>query len=106
MLLLCSPNTQSFDHDKLSSTLQLVKGKLSDFQKLLRYLKRIVTSAFSVRTDGCAVWSASPSFSDCVGFACLFSVILVIYLNYLPSEQRSITYFLISSLHSTKVLMS
>ena len=72
MSLLCSPNTKSFDDDKLSSALQLLKEKFCDFQKLLRYLKRIVTSAFSVSTGGCAVWSASPPFPDCVGLACLF----------------------------------
>ena len=60
MLLLCSTNTQSFAHDKSSSTSQLIKGKLSDLQKLLRYLNEIVTSMFNVGTCGCAGQLTSP----------------------------------------------
>ena len=60
MLILCSTNTQSFAHDKSSSTSQLIKGKLSDLQKLLRYLNEIVTSMLNVGICGCAGQLASP----------------------------------------------
>ena len=38
LLLLCCTNTQSFIHDKLNSTLRLIKGKSRDLKKLLRSL--------------------------------------------------------------------
>ena len=52
ILLFCSINTQSFVHYKLSSISQFINGKSGDFQKLLRYLSGIVTSAFKVGTGG------------------------------------------------------
>ena len=62
MLLLCSINTQSFVHDKSSSTSQFIKDKSKDLQKLIRYLSRINNSTFKEDTSGCAGWSVSPGF--------------------------------------------
>ena len=84
MLFLRSNNTHSFVHDKSSSTAQLIKGKLSDLQKLFKYLGGTVTSTFKVGTGGRAGRSASPSFPGCGG---LFPVIFVLYLNDVPSEE-------------------
>ena len=78
-VLLCSHNIQSFAHNKSSSTFQLLKGKSSDFQKLLGYLSGIVTSMFKVGTGGCAGQLASPSFPGCAGLASVFPVIFVLY---------------------------
>ena len=78
----------SFVHDKSSSTLQLIKGKSSDLQKLLKYLSGIVTSTFNVGTGGHAGQSASPSFPGCAGLASAFLIIFV-YLNDVPSEALS-----------------
>ena len=36
---------ESLDHDKSSSILQLIKGKLRDHQKLLKYFNETTTSA-------------------------------------------------------------
>ena len=78
MLFLRSNNTHSFVHsfDRSSSTAQLIKGKLSDFQKLFKYLSGTVTSTFNVGTGGRAGRSASPSFPRCGG---VFPVIFVLY---------------------------
>ena len=84
MLFLRSNNTHSFVHDKSSSTAQLIKGKLSDLQKLFKYLGGTVTSTFKVGTRGRAGRPASPSFP---GYGGLFPVIFVLYLNDLPSEE-------------------
>ena len=57
-------NTQSFIHDKSSSTSQLIKGKSSGLQKLLRYLE-------------------SPYWPGCSGLSSVFSVIFDLFINYL-----------------------
>ena len=73
MLLWCSINTQSFVHDKSSSTLQLLKGKWRKLQKLLRYLSGIVTSTFKVGTHSCGAcggrggWDTSGFGNGCGG---------------------------------------
>ena len=46
ILLLASINTECFVHNKSISTSQLIKGKSSDLQKLLRHFNGIVTSTF------------------------------------------------------------
>ena len=53
IFLLASINTKSFVHEKSNSTSQLIKGKSTALQKLLRYFSGIVTSTFKVDTGGC-----------------------------------------------------
>ena len=65
--------------------------KLSDIQKLLKYLVRIVTSTFKNITGGCAVQSVLFAFPDCGGCPCTFSIMFVLYLNDLLSEALSST---------------
>ena len=91
MLLLCSTNTQSFVHNKSSSTSQIIKGKSSDLQRLLRYLSGMVISMFKVASGGRAGWWACPSFPDCDGLSGVFPVIFVLYLNHLLFEALSLT---------------
>ena len=57
-----SINTQSFAHCKPNFSLQFIKGKLRELQKLLWYLTGIITSTFNDGTGGCSGWSAFPSF--------------------------------------------
>ena len=91
MLLWCSINTQSFVHNKSSSTLQLLKGKWRKLQNLLRYLSGIVTSTFKVGTHSCGGcggrggWDTSGFGKGCGGrgdrsvFSGVFHVIFVLY---------------------------
>ena len=51
MLSSSSKNTQFLEHLKSSSVLQLIKGKSTDLQILLRYLSRIATSVFKGGID-------------------------------------------------------
>ena len=91
MLLLCYTNTQSFVHNKSSSTSQLIKGILSDLRKLPRYLSRIETSTSKVGAGGRAAWLVSPTFPACAGLSFVLTVIFVSHLNDLLSEGLSLT---------------
>ena len=71
----CSINTQSVLHDKWSCTLQFIKGKSRDLQKLLKYLSGIVTSTFKDGTDG---WSTSPEYLGYGGLSGNSSTIFVV----------------------------
>ena len=51
MLLSCANKMQFLVHDKSSPTSQLIKGKLTDLQKLRRYSIGIVTFTFNNDTD-------------------------------------------------------
>ena len=55
---------------------QFAKGISKNLQKLLRYLKGIVTSTFKVGTGGRAGWSASPEFSGCGSLSGAFLLFL------------------------------
>ena len=72
MLLFCSINTQSFDHDKSSSISQFVNANSRDLQKSIGYLSGIVTSTFKVDTGR---QFASPSFP---GLSGVFPTIFVL----------------------------
>ena len=91
MLFWCSIKTQSFVHNKSSSTSQFIKGKSRDLQKLLSYLSGIVTSTFKDGTGGCADWSAFPGFPGCGGRSGVSPIIFVLYSNGLPSDALSLT---------------
>ena len=53
-------NTQSFIHHNSAS--KFIKGKSRDLQKLLQYLKEIVTFGFKGGNDGLGGPSPSPGF--------------------------------------------
>ena len=86
MLLKCFINTQSFVHNKSSSTSLFIKEKPRDLQKLIRYVSEIVTSMFKDGTGGWAGWSASPGFLGCGGLSDVSASIFVLYSNDFPSE--------------------
>ena len=91
MLILYFTKTQSFARDKSSFTLQLIKGKSSDLQKLLQYLNATVAFKFKISTGGHAGRSASLSFTGCGGLSSVYPVIFVSYLNNQPSEASLLT---------------
>ena len=92
-----SNHTQSFVHDKSSSTSQFIGYKSRNLQTLLRYLSGIVTSTFkagTVESSGCG-GSDPSSFGGicggCGGLRVGLPTIFVLYLNDLPSETLSST---------------
>ena len=91
ILSLGSINTQLLVHDKSSSTSQLIKGKLSYLQKLLRYFSRIASSVFENGNGGCGGSFASLKFPVSKGLTDIFSLIIVLHLNGLPSDELSST---------------
>ena len=50
-----------------------------------------MTCTFKDKTSGCAGWVASSGFPGCAGRCGIFPIILVLYLNDLPSEVLSLT---------------
>ena len=96
MLLWCIINTQSFVHNKSSSTSQFTNSKSRNLQKLIKYLSEIGTSTFKVGTAGCGGWFTSPGFPVHVGLSGVFTTIFVLYLNDLPSEALSTTSSILS----------
>ena len=80
VLLLCSPNTQSFVHDESSLISQLIKGKSRNLQKLQRYLSGIVTLLFQDVTGGRGGWSAYSSFPGRGGLSAASPIIFCFML--------------------------
>ena len=76
MLLWCFINTQSFVHDKSSSTSQLIKDKSRFLPNLIRYLSGRVSSTFKISTCGCSgcdgrgSWDPSGFGGSCDGRGC------------------------------------
>ena len=80
----CLSYTQYLVHNKSSSISQLIRGKSSDLQKLLRYLSGIVTSVFKGSASGHGGRSPPSGGTDgCGGLISVFSIIFLLHLNYL-----------------------
>ena len=54
-IIAISDTTYSFDHDKLISISQLIKEKLRDLQKLLKYFNRATTSMSNILLSFCLI---------------------------------------------------
>ena len=68
-----------------------MNGQLRNLQKLLRYLRKIVTSAFKIGAIGCSGQFTFPGFPVRGSLSGVFSTIFVLYLNNLPSEASPST---------------
>ena len=79
LLLSCAVKKQPFLHDKPSPTLQFIKGKSRDLQKLLKCISGIVTFTFKNDIDGCAGWSVCPEFRSCANLSGVSPTISVLY---------------------------
>ena len=87
-----SNNTQVLDHLKSSFILYLIKGKLRDYQKLLKCLNGIVIFVFQGGVGGCCChggWVPSVlrgGVAGSVSHTGVFPINFVSYSKDLPSE--------------------
>ena len=74
VVLDISDTRQYLDHDKSSSVLQVIKGKLKDLQKLLKYFNGTTTSVFNVLLSPAVLATISVLYSKdlLVGILWLF----------------------------------
>ena len=74
---------------KNQALLMLIKGKLSDLQKLIIDFCGTTILTLKVGTSGCGGQSACPGIPGCKAYAGVLSIIFVLYVNDLSSKAST-----------------
>ena len=72
LLIFINDQSDNLNYCFFGCVILFFNGKSRDFQKLLRYVSKIVTSTFKAGTGGCCSWFLSPLFPDCAGLCGIF----------------------------------